>query len=1786
MARLPDINPVVAATSPGIYDALQSSGASKQDITAAEQVSFAYQKGLELRKLPMDVAHQEFAKLSKPAQTALRGLFGNDPYLQAPQSFLQRAEGAVKGVVKFAISPLTTAIALAGDVTKAIGTIPRVAIEAGQVKPNVSVEGAAPQPMNVFSGKTWSTAYSGKDLYHEEDLDALRSKYGKANIAVAAGLIAGKTPAEIMQESGTTFDPAIGNAISASLDDKNFQGIIDQVKEARISVGRSSAKKIADYVERPNHNGGSIIAKVAADLFGPRPGPLVYRTVGQSDADYKKQLAQADLAFRKRISGPVDAVYGIVIDPLTWVTGGGDKTATLGVKLQQSVLEAARNGRLEEGVAGAFKEPQVASLWDQQLGPALKKFAEAGSNGERAQAREGIRLAAPAMDNLEHIRAMINPGPGFKSVTDAATAEKFFSSAENTHILLGGRIDGTNFYRNGIATARNNRIFDQGKVKAVDAFFNPSLQNLSTQELLAKEVKVNEAWKVLTKLGPSESDGVSQDLGKLKNLVDETTRTERLAFKLGTIFAKSPGRGVILYGNNAWKTINTFENVARLVVPRDMARIMAQKYLQSTEDEQLVAVRNLYAAYMQKQGLEGSARGREIMQQQLQNTFSGVNGMGASATTEVPQHMAGIFSKNAVDWVNDVPTIANGGAHIPSQLTDAVAPLDYMAINKGRALSNDIPVIGLLDKATQSDFMTKFVNLWSFFTLIPRLGIRSASDEFFFYYFQQPFSDVARLILGGARKEANVLTMFTGSKDSVGPIRRGFNKVFRNGGPEDYMTVERTAEIIDSVMKDLSKDGNVVTPEEISNLLINEKVAQRLWDIEFNGITNENREAIINALKYSPDFLNGSVKSLTARTSLNGKFAGEESLNPLFTQSQVDKAMTEIGERTFRKPLELGSKYYNVSESDLKKKAQEIFGGDRPWWNSLTEKEKQKEIEKFVALAHFDNWNIRFAYNKVPLRGEQMFNPVPAFLGNGALETPAQVESAIKSLMKDVGVEWRGAEELTHPVTDHELLSSFNHKFSDTVTLRDQRGLDDIEIARVHINTMLADMYTAFHGNAKAFNKELYNHIKMAFEDSFEGETKSIPDFKRWEVAARKMTFEDFQDLTLGKHPTLGGVNTRIVIPGLGGNEIEGWFKRFGNFAFEQMDRQINGLFRQRAVVITYTRLYNANKPLMEAFAAKQAKLMIEASPFLSEKKALELAKELSEKRFTEISMQDAVNTILKYSDNPDIRSNFAVSASTVGRFYRANEDFQRRTYRTFKDAPLRTFYRMRLLHTGLAASGSVYTDANGQQYVTFPTDSILFAPVANVMGAFYGPNATDMYKSTQFDEIKMKLSLINPSFSQDAGEPMLSGPAAALAIWGVKSLIDNLPSSVQPEAFQAGQALNSLALGSIGNNITFRKAVVPMFLDNLYQMLSPGDKSREAISAFTQAVDFATAYGNGLPANPTVQQKADFRDNMRIGAHSILFMRGLLGMMSPITPTLEESKGVPSYYKEQGISSLRQEFFQILQGIQNTYGPDIQDPYALATAIFIGKNPGKSIYTVSRSNKNYHVLLTANTNMQNWAVENKDMIAKYGDAALIFTPQIGKFNSSVYNWMQSQDMATLPSIDAYLDNAALYSAKSDYFKISQEERAALTNNADLYQRQQIIANAKQLRQQLLAQNPGLQGELGSESGATKSRDAKTLESLRQFVALPNAPISSKDKINMTAAIKIIDGFMNVVTNPQFQGISNFGEVKLQERADTEAKLDQLSKVSPAVAEAYKYVFMGILNQYVPDKNVVLSKGN
>ncbi len=224
---------------------------------------------------------------------------------------------------------------------------------------------------------------------------------------------------------------------------------------------------------------------------------------------------------------------------------------------------------------------------------------------------------------------------------------------------------------------------------------------------------------------------------------------------------------------------------------------------------------------------------------------------------------------------------------------------------------------------------------------------------------------------------------------------------------------------------------------------------------------------------------------------------------------------------------------------------------------------------------------------------------------------------------------------------------------------------------------------------------------------------------------------------------------------------------------------------------------------------------------------------------------------------------------------------------------------------------------------------------------------------------------MVNPSFSQDAGLPTLSGPIAGLGVIAVKNLLGVVPGKIpfigdtlQPYSQQLGESIDTFALGNIGDNVDVFRAVVPSSLQRVWGMLGLDEKSRQEVTAAQQAIAYNAANGIGITPDATDVEKSEYLKNIRISAHNVLFMRHFLGLLSPVAPTTKESVGVPDYIKDTGITSLRSEFFDILNGITAVNNGDISDPYEVALATYIGKNPGKLIYTVAREDKQTSVII------------------------------------------------------------------------------------------------------------------------------------------------------------------------------------------------------------------------------------
>jgi len=1754
MAELPPIKPVVAEISPDIYNALKNAGATQQEQNIVEQVSFAYKKGMDLRKLDTDHARIEYGKLAPQAKLELKTVFPNEKYMQPKPGLWTDIANLGKAAWKGVLSPVGVGgYALAGEYSKLINAPGRATFETTTAK----------QPL--FSGKTWSVAHNGKDLYNPNDLQKLTDQYGEANIAVAKGIVAGNSFGEILSSyNNGQPSPDLFNAIASSLDDpKYFTPIIDAVKMARFAPGRSAVRQAYDYNEATQQGNGSIVAKLTRAIMGQPP--KVYQMVGQTDAAYKKQVYEVNKNFKNKASGAIDGLYQVLIDPLTYLTMGGSKEPMLGAKLNESLKASIANNNLEKGVADVFKEPTVQQLWNNSAGPAIKQYAEAKTAAERSVALNKIKEVAPGYYHIPTIETMASKE---HQVYDAASAQKFFENAKNTSLLGSGRVDGTTFYRNGVATARNQRHLSGGIAAVADAMFNPIVGKSSVRQTVQElQAQGKQAFEILAQVGKIADQGVNPAIADLTKYDKDISRLQRLGFRIGNLAARNAGRGVILYGEDAYKTLPTLVGRLRMIVPRDMAEVLGQLYREASKDEQIAFVRNMYAARMQQAGLEGIQQGKNFITKVLDRTFNDRGGFGTTPVTEVSNELAGVMSKHSVQWNNDVAVVPNRGAIHPFQLTDAIGSLDEIAldhmkaiagykqavkgIKEGKITHTTIPDI--LDGVHKSKLVKEYTDFWAWGTLFPRLGIRGSSDEIFQFLLTAPVEDVSRFLMGGGRKEGRVLSMFAGSPESTGITRRMFHKAFGKGDPSKYLTVADRQKIIDDLAAELSsKLGRDVSIEELSHLQIRAATAQRAWDSIFRGAKTADKQHIIEAMMYSPHFMDGQVSALTARTSMSGKFAADEFKNPMFSLSAIDKASEDLG-------IDITRNFDKRSVADLK-----------------------KVNNRWLTLAHFDNFLLRFAHNTVDIAGKR-FSPVEAFFANKGIRSgyPDDMERATKMLLKDVGVEYK--DSIDFEVKNEERLHKFVNEFGYTSYHR-QAGLSDVEIARIHIETMLADLRLVFHGGKDAYNQKLMNLInEHRFDLNEEEARKGFTIKNKWEKAIGRIDFADFEKATIDHQPT-GEINTRLNFPGFEGEEQEGGWSRFKNFTLEAMDKQVNSIFRQPALEIVYTRLRREYKGLENAVRKQQVALISEADPFMPKAQVEAQARENAARWATGHAMENAASSLLKYADNPAVRSNFSVSIRMLGRFFRANEDFQRRIYRTIKERPLTSLYRIKLAHHAIDASGSIYQDQQGKDYFVFPGDVVLNTAVAAVVGQLYDNPQGNTFKVPQFDDIKMKLELSNPSFANDAGQPMLGGPLAGVIVTGFKAILGSLPERLQPGATKAGEALNNVALGPIGSNVSIRKALVPMFFDNIYKALSPYDANREYVSAGISAIAYMQAFGQKLPPNPTDEEKYNYQKAIRIGTHNVLVVRAILGL-GPINPSLQESKGLPDYYKNIGAISLRGEFYKILQSVKDTYGTDVQDPYALATAIFCGKNPGLLVDTVSRSDKNYKVLVNMTQEVKDWATKHQSFIDKHGDAAWVFAPQIGQFNTNVYTWMQGQNLISSKSMGDYLIRAMTSEQTSTYFGIGAKEKEDLAKTSDLSLRQDIIKQATQDRQDMLASNPYLAKAIQPQTGGGKSQDEITLEGIRQVLQEPDAPINKTDKKFMKAAIQEMDSLTTYAQDPYVKDSGDAAVLKSERRQIVEANIKKLALLSPAVNEAYAYVFKAIMNSYAPEKNLVLEKG-
>jgi hypothetical protein len=297
--------------------------------------------------------------------------------------------------------------------------------------------------------------------------------------------------------------------------------------------------------------------------------------------------------------------------------------------------------------------------------------------------------------------------------------------------------------------------------------------------------------------------------------------------------------------------------------------------------------------------------------------------------------------------------------------------------------------------------------------------------------------------------------------------------------------------------------------------------------------------------------------------------------------------------------------------------------------------------------------------------------------------------------------------------------------------------------------------------------------------------------------------------------------------------------------------------------------------------------------------------------------------------------------------------------------------------------------------------------------------------------------------------------------------------------------------------------------------------------------------------------------------------------MLNPAYPSLKDSKGLPDFIKENGISTWSSAFWDIYEGVIKT-DPDVANPFELALAMFIGKNPGKAVYTIPKTDKAFKVIIAKTNELKDWAINNKRFLDDYEKSGIgfIFAPRVGEYNPDIYGWMESHDLIKRADFADYLTKVQIARDKEKYYAINDALAEKLANATDYQQRQSLIALADAEQKSLLLSNPELEDSLDDN---ISDKDLKTMfRDIKGAVDDKASPISNNTRIAMRLAINEVQGFVDYSTNPAYKQLYTFTDDRRRMKEEIMAILGELA-FDPAVKEATRLIFVPMLNKYSRD---------
>jgi len=541
-------------------------------------------------------------------------------------------------------------------------------------------------------------------------------------------------------------------------------------------------------------------------------------------------------------------------------------------------------------------------------------------------------------------------------------------------------------------------------------------------------------------------------------------------------------------------------------------------------------------------------------------------------------------------------------------------------------------------------------------------------------------------------------------------------------------------------------------------------------------------------------------------------------------------------------------------------------------------------------------------------------------------------------------------------------------------------------------------------------------------------------------------------------------------------------------------------------------------------------------------------AKDAATRRVVELSENLAVERVLSFVDNPEVRSYLAWNTRNLARFYRATEDAYRRLYRVTRYSP-EGLRKVALTYEGVTHAGFVQRDDQGEPYFIYPAVAPVYNAVNKALSVF---GLGDKFVSPMPLQFGASIKMLTPSADPNSWIPTFSGPLAAVPIKIIYKLAGAVEESDIPFVSRAGKEVASTEkyiLGKYSENTDLVNAFLPGHINKALNLMDRDERDSQYASAFRKAVTYLEAAGMTPSIGATPGEVQQYQDRLKATIHSVLGVRFALGFFVPASPGIQLKSDMAGWVRDNQRTNFKQVWLELI----NRYA-DKPDPVGRAMAEWVRLFPDQVPFTVSESDPRVMGRFKTSEEASAWVQNNRSLIKKYPEGSSYLIPQTGEFTFDAYKTLKAEGFRQSKLVGDFMQEVFVSRSRQYYFEQRDVYESLLARATSDEQKKQLREKWGLWSTEYRNARPLLQLDL-AESASNTVKRKQSYEDLKRML--------SETDVNTPAAnvlrkmVKIYDEYTyntNVVYNSRSEADINIRKslkeavfIELKEIASTDA---------------------------------------